>query len=201
MKTSIKPHACCRYKQGPIDCILRIMEEHQLSAKAIEKITISVLKAGFALVADPADFKRNPASIVDAQFSMPFGAAIAVLHGNASLDQYCLEHIKSPAVKEIMSRVYCVEDPLIEEEFPKKWPAHVEIVTVDGKKYCAAIDYPKGDPENPLSWDEIILKFKNLVAPVLSTDKQDHIIHQVRELETMSDLSEFMDGLIIKDFP
>ncbi len=200
MRTSIKPHACCRYKQGPIDCIMKILKEHSLSAEQIKKINISILKAGFALVAEPAEFKRNPSSIVDAQFSMPFGAATAVLNGSAFLDHYCQENINSEAVKHIMARVFCVEDPSIEKDFPKKWPARVEIITTDDRSFKAAIDHPKGDPENPLSWEEIILKFRNLVAPVLSRDEQDRIILQVRELEHLADLSVLMDELALKDF-
>ena len=200
MKTSIKPHACCRYKQGPIDCILKIMRENALSAEQISTIRISILKAGFALVAEPAEFKRNPSSIVDAQFSMPFGAALAILHGSAFLDHYCQENINSEAVKNIMAKVVCSEDPAIERDFPKKWPARVEITTTDNRSLRAEIDHPKGDPENPLSWEEIILKFRNLVAPVLSTKEQDHIIRQVRELEQLADLSVLMDGLTSTDF-
>ena len=88
MRTSIKPHACCRYKQGPIDCILRIARENGLTGDAVDKVTVAVLRAGVALVADPPEAKARPATIVDAQFSMPFGAAIAILRGNAFLDEY-----------------------------------------------------------------------------------------------------------------
>ena len=200
MNTSIKPHACCRYKQGAIDCILKLMKEHALSADSIKKINISILKAGFALVADPPEVKRSPASIVDAQFSMPFGAAIAILHGNAFLDQYSMVNITSDAVKKIMQKVSCLENPLIETDFPKKWPAQVEIITEDNRKFSATTDHPKGDPENPLSWDEIIVKFRDLVAPVLSRGEQDTIIAGVRDLENMTGVSELMDTMIVKNF-
>ena len=98
MRTRIKPHACCRYKQGPIDCILKLVQENGLDAEAIEKVTVSIQKAGFALVAEPRELKARPKTIVDAQFSMPFGGAVAILKGNAFLDAYCLENIESPEV-------------------------------------------------------------------------------------------------------
>ena len=66
MRTSIKLHACCRYKQGPIDCILKLVQENGLDAEAIEKVTVSILKAGFALVAEPRELKARPKTIVDA---------------------------------------------------------------------------------------------------------------------------------------
>ena len=192
MKTSIKPHACCRYKQGSIDCIIKIMAENELSASDIAAISISILEAGYALVAEPADKKRNPASIVDAQFSMPFGAAIAVLYGNAFLDHYSLETISLPSVKMMMDKVCCQKDSSIEGDFPRKWPARVTITTVDNRRITEELEYPKGDPENPLSWEELINKFRNLVSPLISEVKQDEIISCVQTLEDLTDCSALM---------
>jgi 2-methylcitrate dehydratase PrpD len=191
MRTSIKPHSCCRYKQGPIDGILKILRENRLNAADIEKVTLGILKAGFALVAEPEELKRNPMSVVDAQFSMPFGAAVAMLHGKATLDEYTLENVKSSQVKELMDRIHCVEDAELEKEYPQKWPASVNLVAKDGKQFSARIDYPKGDPENPLSWDELIDKFKNLISQVFSRAKQDEIIDRVRSMEQEDDVNSF----------
>lgn len=193
MQTSIKPHACCRYNQGSIDCIISIMNDNELTADDVESIQISILKAGFALVAEPEELKKNPSSIVDAQFSMPFGAAVAVLHRNAFLDQYSQDTIASDAVKDIMTKVSCIHDSEIEKEFPQKWPARVELKTTDGRSFRVELDHPKGDPENPLSWEEIIVKFRNLVAPIMKTDVQDKIIDTVRNLEKVSDIAELMN--------
>jgi 2-methylcitrate dehydratase PrpD len=191
MRTSIKPHSCCRYKQGPIDGILQILQENKLNTAEIDKVTLGILKAGFALVAEPEELKRNPMSIVAAQFSMPFGAAVAMLYGKATLDEYTLENVKSSRAKELMDRIFCVEDPELEKEYPRKWPASVIIETIDGKQYSARIDYPKGDPENPLSWDELIDKFKSLISPVFFSEKQNEIITRVKSLEKENDLNDF----------
>jgi 2-methylcitrate dehydratase PrpD len=198
MKTSIKPHACCRYKQGPIDAILQIMRENELSDSDIENVTVSILKAGFALVAEPEDIKYKPKSIVDAQFSMPFGAAVAILHGKATLDEYTQQNLHSPAVKEMMTKIACITDPEIEKDFPKKWPAVAKIKTTTGREYITNIDYPKGDPENPFSWKELIDKFKNLISPIFSETKQNQIIEKIRSLEQIRDVSE-LSKLLAKD--
>lgn len=198
MRTSIKPHSCCRYKQGPIDGILKMLRENRLKAADIEKVTLGILKAGFALVAEPEELKRNPMSVVDAQFSMPFGAAVAMLYGKATLDEYTLENVQSSQVKELMDRIHCVENPEIEKEYPKKWPASANIVTKDGKQFSTRIDYPKGDPENSLSWDELIEKFKNLISPVFPMSKQDEIIDRVRSMDQEDDVNSF-SMLLLKD--
>ena len=198
MKTSIKPHACCRYKQGPIDGILKIMGENELSASDIEKVTVSILKAGYPIIAEPKEMKYSPRSVVDAQFSMPFGAAVAILHGNATLDKYSMENIHSSRVKAMMDRILCVEDPDIEKEFPRKWPAVVSILTAAGKHYSTRIDYPKGDPENPLSWNELKDKFQDLVSPIFSEFRQNQILDELKFLEQADDVNVFL-RLLIKE--
>ena len=198
LRTSIKPHACCRYKQGPIDGILKIVRENNLDASEIEKVTLGILKAGFALVAEPESQKTNPKSVVDAQFSMPFGAAVAILNAKATLDEYTMENVNSERVKELMDKISCVKDAELEKEFPKKWPASVTLQTKDGKTYSTRIDFPKGDPENPLTWDELIDKFRNLIAPVFFEARQNEIIERIRSLEQEEDLEAF-SILLLKD--
>ena len=198
LHTSIKPHACCRYNQGPIDGILKIVRENNLDASQIEKVILGILKAGFAIVAEPQEQKSDPKSVVDAQFSMPFGAAVAILYGKATLDEYTLERINSAQVRELMGKISCVKDPELEKEFPKKWPASVTLLTKDGKTYSTRIDFPKGDPENPLTWDELIDKFRNLIAPVFFEARQNEIIERIRSLENEKDLKTF-SILLLKD--
>jgi 2-methylcitrate dehydratase PrpD len=164
LRTAVKPHACCRYMQGPIDAVLAILRERHLDAGQIQRIEVAVLEAGWGLVAEPRETKYHPESVVDAQFSMPFGAAIAALEGAAGLDQFTLEKIRSPKVRELMGKVTLVRDPSIEETFPQEWPARVAIQLTDGRSFDEYVRYPKGDPENPLTWEELAAKFQALTG-------------------------------------
>jgi len=183
-RVSIKPHACCRYKQGPIDGILKIMKENGLGAQDVAKLKLGILKAGFPIVVEPRELKYNPRTVYEAQFSMPFGAALALTYGKASLNEYTEANLKSPEVREMMNRVSCVLDAELDRVYPRQWPASVEMVTKDGRKFSTRIDYPRGDPENPLSWEEMIQKFDELSAPVFSEDRRAEITSRVRSLET-----------------
>jgi 2-methylcitrate dehydratase PrpD len=189
MKVSVKPHACCRYKQGPIDGILKIMKENNLGAQDVAEVKLGILKAGFPIVVEPREVKYSPRTVVDSQFSMPFGAALAILYGRASLDEYTEANLKSPEIKEIAKRVSCVSDASLDRVYPKQWPASVEIVTRDGKRFSTKVDYPRGDPENPLSWEEVIQKFEGLTAPVFSREDRAEIVSRVRSLETEAGLA------------
>jgi 2-methylcitrate dehydratase PrpD len=195
MNTSIKPHACCRYKQGAIDCILQLAREQQIGPDDVERVEVAILQAGFALVADPPELKVNPQSVVDAQFSMPFGAAVALCNGNAFLNQYCLENVNSEDIRALMKRVHCVRDESIEKDFPRKWPASVAIVTKDGRTCRCRLDHPKGDPENPLTWAEIIAKFNSLAGEVVDSQRCEAIVARVRAIEACPSVRELLVGL------
>jgi len=194
-QNSIKPHSCCRYIQGPLDCILEIIGRHSLKPADIETVTVAVLKTGMPIVAQPRELKLNPRSVVDAQFSMPFGAAVAILNGKATLDEYIEKNLTDPAVREMMNRVVCVQDDALETEFPRKWPAKVSIRTKAGKEYDTQIDFPKGDPENPLSWAELTAKFTNLASSVFTKSRVEEIVTRVRGLETEKNMASFSEIL------
>ncbi|MCI0529986.1 MAG: MmgE/PrpD family protein [Nitrospira sp.] len=199
LRTSIKPHACCRYMQPPIDGVLEIVTKYNLLPQDIQRIILGVLSAGRLLIADPPEQKSNPQNIVDAQFSAPFGAAIAVFKRRAFLDEFSLENLHHPQVKDLMKKVSCVTMPELEAEFPKKWKSRVLIETRDGKTLECSIEYPKGDPENPLSWEEIITKFSMLVKEIFPGSLQGEIIDKIKALEDYSDLRNLIQLLRIDE--
>ena len=179
LHTAVKPHACCRYMQGPIDAILELIREQSIEPEQIEKIEIAILEAGWGIVGEPKERKYHPESVVDAQFSMPFGAAVAVLCGAAGLDQFTLEQVRSPQVQQMIGKVTLVKDARLESTFPREWPARVVISLENGRQFEKFVRYPKGDPENPLTWAEMAAKFRALAGGVLSAERCGEILDQI----------------------
>lgn len=179
LHTAVKPHACCRYMQGPIDAVLALVRKHSIQPQQIRQIEIGVLEAGWSIIAEPRKQKYNPESVVDAQFCMPFGAAVAAICGAAGLDQFTLEQIRSPRIREMMQKVCLTRDPRLEETFPREWPARATIELQNGEQYENFVRYPKGDPENPLTWDEMAAKFRSLAGAVLPGDRCNNVIAQL----------------------
>jgi len=198
LQTSVKPHACCRYMQPPIDGVLQIVMENDLQPDQVEKVKLGLLRAGFPLIADPIEKKYCPESIVDAQFSMPFGAAVALIYRKAGLEEFQLSNISSEKVKRIMRLVECVVDPELDRTFPKQWCATIEILTKSGKRYFTKIEHCKGDPENPLSWEELIEKFGDLSGRFLTKERRLKIIGQIKNLERIQDLRGW-SSLLLRD--
>jgi 2-methylcitrate dehydratase PrpD len=195
LQTAVKPHACCRYAQAPIDATLILVEDHDLQPPDVEKITIGMLEMGIPVICEPAERKRQPLSVVDAQFSLPFGVAVALVKRRAGLGEFSLLMLQDRAVRGLMPKVGYVRDPELEKNYPREWPAWARIALKDGREVSAHIRFPKGDPENPLSWEELIEKYRALAEAVWQHDKVDRVQSAVRQLEQEKSLRDFAASL------
>jgi 2-methylcitrate dehydratase PrpD len=184
---------------SPIDAVLKIVKENNLRPEQVKKMKIGVLRAGAHLIAEPIESKYNPQSIVDAQFSMPFGAAAALLYGKAGLKEFQPSTIRSKPISETMRKVECFFDPELERTFPKQWRAFAEILTEDEKRYSTTVEYPKGDPENPLSWEEMIERFHDLTGQILKKDQRMKIVEAVKKLDGIKDMRKWSSRLLRKE--
>ena len=163
--TSVKAHTCCRYNQGPIDTLLAIRSAHGLAGDEVADVLIGVPSVAVDIVTEPAEAKRRPRSVVDAQFSLPYGAAVALVRGRAGLAEYREEVLDDKDVLDLADRVRYEVDPEIDRVYPEKWRAWAK-VAAGGDSFYAETDEPKGDPGNPLTPTEIRGKFDSLAACV-----------------------------------
>jgi len=196
LRTSVKPYACCRYMQPPIDALLKTVKENNLKPDQVEKVRLGLLSAGASLIAEPAEMKYRPQSIVDAQFSMPFGAAVAVLYRRAGLKEFQLSRIRSKEVKQMMKRVEYRVDSELDRTFPRQWCATAEVLTKEGKLFFTKVEHCKGDPENPLSWEELIEKFHDLSGRRMTKKRRLKIIDQVRHFEEVQNVKQWSPILL-----
>ena len=119
---------------------------------------------------------------------LAFAAAVALTYGSASLSEYALGVPDRPEVRHIMDRVQCVTDPELDALTPRNFPAWAEVRTTDGRTLRSELTYPKGDPENPVTWDEMREKFNKLSAPVISNERQQEIMAAIDSLDQMDDV-------------
>jgi 2-methylcitrate dehydratase PrpD len=195
LQTSIKPHACCRYKQAPIDALLELRRTHGLHPEDIDQITIGMLEAGIPIVCEPRDRKIAPVSIVDAQFSLPFGAAVALVHGRASPREYSEDGLRDPLVRALMPRVRYVGDRELETAFPRHWPAWVRVRVRDGTEYHCHVAHPHGDPDHPLSWDDLETKIRDLLDGIVGTESIAMLRTAVSTLDRAPTLAPLLAAL------
>jgi len=191
LQTAVKPHSCCRYTQAPIDATLQLVNAHNLQPQDIQHITIGMLETGIPVICEPAERKRQPLGIVDAQFSLPFGIAVALIKRRAGLEEFSRPMLNDALVQELMAKVGYVHDPELEKNYPREWPAWVRASLKNGREVFAHVRFPKGDPENPLSWEELIEKYRGLTAAVWSPGKVSQVQAAVQAIEQETNVQNF----------
>jgi len=183
-QTSVKPYACCRYNQGPIDLAIALASEHDLGPEDIARVRVGVVSQAIPIVVEPVERKLSPANDVDAQFSLPYAIGLGIVMRKATLDEYAEPTLSSPAVRAVAAKVVAEVRPDFDARFPALWPAEVEIETVDGRTLRMQTDFPKGDPENRLSPEAMSAKFRSLAGAVLSDGELDAVEGAVSAIET-----------------
>lgn len=183
MNTAIKPYPVCRYMHGPLDALFDLVDDVDVEPEAVESITITIPTAGYTLIGDPAD--RYPQSFVDAQFSMPFGAAFALTEQDDGVDAFldAVEGDVDDEIKRLIDVTTVDTAAHIDDAYPEKWVSEVT-VTATGETYERSTDYPRGEPEKPLSWDELVDKFEALVEPLVGESSAATARGVVADLES-----------------
>jgi len=171
MRTGIKPHACCRYAQGPIDAVLRLRARHGLDPRAVARIDVGVVDAAFAIICEPLAAKRRPGSVVDAQFSLPFSVAVALVDGGAGPDRFTPARAGDPLVRQVMDVVEPAHDAALTARYPTVWPAWVRITLRDGRRFEEHVEHATGDPERFPTPGELDVKFRALAGRSLAADE------------------------------
>ena len=176
---------------APISAVLDIVIENDLAPEVVEKVHIRSLARAADILADPS--KYDPRSKETADHSLPYVIAAAVADRQVTPAQFEQDKIMDPRIREQLNKVEVVADPEIEKLFPKLQRVIVTIHTTDGREFTKQLDYPKGDPRNPLTDQEVEEKFDALAAPVLSDEARKRVKDAVWSLEKVGSVSELMD--------
>ena len=189
---SIKVHACCRFAAPIADCALDLVRQG-LQAKDVEKIVTKVGDFTMRSLCILSDRKYRPQTHVDAQFSLPYTVGVAIVRGRTGVAEFKGDTLKDPEVLALTDKVTWELDPAAEASWPKAYPATLVVTLKDGRVLQAHADFPKGDPENPVSMDEVVDKFDHLTEGFLPRDKARELVTLARRVETLPDVSALAD--------
>ncbi len=160
LETYFKPYAVCRWAHSAVDAVLELLARHDLRPDEVQKILVETFYEVTRLV------NYTPRNAIAAQFSIPFALAIALLHRRIAPEDVSEENLRKPEVLELAQRVGVVVDPEINSQFPAKTIARVTMHTSRGV-FEATVEYPRGNPENPLSDADLETKFRSLTVGVI----------------------------------
>ncbi len=191
-ETSIKVHACCRFSGPVADCALDLYRQG-VRAKDIKNILAKVGDFSVRMLCYPEERKRKPVTHVDAQFSLPWAIAVAICKNKTGIDEFRTEALNDPELLGLAQKVTWELDPEAEAMYPKAYPATLIAELNDGRRFEAHVDFPKGDPENPASKEEILSKFYSLTEKVLDKGRREKIITTVDHLEQIQDITDLAD--------
>ncbi|MGE5522527.1 MAG: MmgE/PrpD family protein [Rhodospirillaceae bacterium] len=159
---TFKNHGCCGHTFAPIDAVLHLKKQHKFTYRDVKHVRIATYKAGLDIVDN-----ANPEGDYQAKFSLQYTVAHALVHGSVRLNAFLPERMNDPQVRAMMKRIECVEDKELSKGYPNQRAAQVDIELNDGRKVGHFQPTRKGDPEMPLTDEELNDKFLELATPVL----------------------------------
>lgn len=181
----MKPYAACRHCHPSIEAALLIRKHKDFNINDLNSIKVDTYKLAVS-GHDHSDIK----GINSAKMSIPYSLAVALCTGRAGIEEFTNTYINNPLILSIANKVRVSDVEELTALCPQK---RVAIVTIDTKSgvYTERIDYPKGEPENPLRPEELEEKFRGLaIYGGLTEEECNIIINEFRK--DVFDLNEML---------
>ncbi len=187
-----KPYPCCGLTHAAIDAVLALQAKHNIKPDKIKEVTIVASQSAYDL-SQPPEVKKNPRTIIDAQFSVPYVVAVALMQGRVAVGDFTDESVKRPEILKMAQKITTVLDTSMNRH--GVGPSTVTITMQDGKIYKEHVEHCLGSVERPMSLDDIARKFRECapssIKP-LSKEKIEKVVDMVGHLEKLDDAAEII---------
>ncbi len=164
---SFKVHASCRHTHPAVDAALRL-RARGLDPRDIEAVHVRIYSQGLALLEGV-----EPSTPYAAKFSLPFCIAAALRSGDLAPARFTDRTIQDAATLALAARVTFAPDPALDTLYPARWPSVVTVRTHAGAVLEERVDHPDGDPEAPLTNEQLAAKFRRLTEDRLGAATTD----------------------------
>ncbi len=178
-----KAYSCARPIHNAIDCALDIRKQLKEPISNVSAITMQRHPAW-------AKYHLNtrPKTYHEAQVSLPYSTAVALIEGNALLPQYQDEKLNNPEILRLSQMINVVPD----NSLPRGVSCLMTLKTTGGAELKSQVDHPRGSIENPMSPEDMSNKAHMLGDDVIGRAKMDALIERARNVEKLPSLSELM---------
>jgi len=188
LNSYFKPYACCRWAQPAVDGVLAIINQHHVRPYEIKRMVHTFRAATRMTVVKP----RNTE---EAQYSLAYPVAAAIIDGEFGLKQVLGERLEDEAILELADKVEIVFSYELEDAFPARCLCEVEIITDGDQSFRSGVMTAKGDLDIPLSDKELERKFRQLAGSALDARKVQNLIEMVWQLEELENVRHFTKEL------
>lgn len=158
MKSYTKPYASCRYTHPPVEAAIHLRNQYGISIEDVQSIKVETYDLAVS-GHDHAEVK----GAYSAKMSTPYSTAVALAFGKAGLQEFDKDILQNEKIKTLAHKVNVVADDELSRIFPEKQSAIVTITTKKGT-YSERVDFPKGEPENPMTETEFCERYEALMS-------------------------------------
>jgi 2-methylcitrate dehydratase len=175
---------------SPISATLHIVREHNLQAEEIEEVHIESIARAADILSDPS--KYEPDSKETADHSLPYCIAAALVDHRVTPQQFTDAKIRDGRLRAQLRKVMVTANEEFEKLFPAQQSTRVTITTTSGQKHAMRVDMPKGDPRDPMTQEELQIKFDALAEAVLSPERRAQLRDAIFGLEKVERIADLM---------
>jgi 2-methylcitrate dehydratase len=177
-----------------LSATLNVITKNNITYDKIETVTLTTLAQAYDILFDP--HKYRPESRETADHSLPYCIAAALVDHKITTQSFSDEKMKDPRIWEVIDKIKGEPSQEFEKMFPAKQPSKVVVRTKDGKEYSEYLEFPKGDPREPMTMEDLGNKFNALSNNLLGPERQKEVMQTIFSCENLS-AREFMDKLIV----
>jgi 2-methylcitrate dehydratase len=174
----------------PISATLALVKDNDLKPGDIAKVHIRTTARGADILSDAS--KYDPHTKETADHSLPYVIAAAIAERQVTPLQFTMAKIMDPTIRAQLHKIVVVADAEIENVFPALQRVVVTIQTTGGREFSKQLDYPKGDPRNPLTDKEVEEKFEALAEPVMTPAARRRAMDAIWNLDKQASVTDLV---------
>lgn len=191
--TSLKPFPCCKLIHTALQGAFDLRRAHGISPEEIAEVRAGINPEDYDMICEPLPIKRNPQTVVDAIYSLPYVLSVGLTQGKIGLQDFTNEAINRPQIIEFAKIIQPVKDENLPKATEKGIPAWVSITLKNGKKYDCYTEAVKGSPTIPMPVDERYAKFFDcLNYAQYPREMGNRLLQSLEHLEDMEDVSNLV---------
>ena len=175
-----------------LSCLLNAMISNDLEYSDIKEVRVTCFAQAYDILFDPT--KYRPESRETADHSLPYCMAAAMVDKKITTDSFSDEKLKDPRIFEVIDKIKGEPSQEFEKMFPAKQPSRVVVTTNDGRTFEEYLEYPKGDPREPMTMDDLENKFNSLAGNKFDAAAKKQLKETIFDCKKMT-ASEFMESL------
>lgn len=194
MECSMKAFPCEALSHVHITAVLNAVKDNDIAYDNIEEVTVTTIARACDILFDP--HKYRPESRETADHSLPYCITAAIVDRKVTTQSFSIEKIQDPKIWEVIDRIKGEASVEFDAMFPEKQPSKVVIRTKDGREYSEYREYPKGDPREPMTMEDLDVKFEALTTELLSKERIAEIKNAIFNCDKMN-ANDFMKVLVL----